>query len=312
MPNTGQMRGDAGVNSAARQGGRGSGMRPGGERYRQQPGSRQFNSEDLIKFRDIRELLYKENLIDDNYLKARDDIIKYFELRMRDSIAGCLNILYGNEWISKKYLPKHVRENGISRALSSKEKFEPDYIKSDNLLTYSDQTHLLDIILVNWTNCFHNIFHGHHAKSDDKKAELKSEWKKIYRKRKDVAHYDKSLGRYVMEIFNNCVRILQWMNKSIEIILSPDIGEIVEKNDLINLYFRDKKTCNEQIITKEEISSIWKKIKDKDELNIKFRHIPPLYREDGRKKLAIYKYLILKKQLIIEYINVNEVTFKLK
>ncbi|MCJ7571664.1 MAG: hypothetical protein MUO82_07285, partial [Candidatus Thermoplasmatota archaeon] len=267
---------------------------------------------DLIAFKDIRKLLFRDFEIEISIEKARNDLIKYFEIRMRDLIAQCLNIQYGENWIyNRQILSKTIWSDGIQKTISSRTKNEPDFKPSENLLTYTNQTHLKDLILDNWNNCFYSIFYGIPDKNDPKKKEIELQWYKIYQKRKDVAHYDNSAGQYVIEIFILCVRMIQWLNRSVELFLTDKKAEFKKSDDFVDVYFKDPKFCTPEKLTWAEITQFWNSLKNENEKLIRFSKLPSLYKKSGRKQLAIYRFLLQQNNLSISKINVNEIKFKI-
>lgn len=265
--------------------------------------------EDMVVFREVRALLHQDSVSDITIESARDKTIKHFEKRMRTLIAGCLNIQFGQDWYKEK-IPDYANSD-IRRALNRRTGNEPDYHQEENILVYTDQTHLRDIILQNWTQLFNFIFHGTPDKNDEKKKELEVNWNLIYRKRQDFAHIDKSGGRYVSKTFDNVVLIIQWLNKSIEFFLMNDQSFFEKKEGYIDLYFHNKKYCNPQLLTKEDVSKIWLPLQKESEKTLSFKSLPAIYKESARKELAVYRLLLNKGCLSIKEINVNNVTFKI-
>jgi hypothetical protein len=66
-------------------------------------------------------------------------------------------------------------KRSIDSVLSKRKKNEPDFKQAENLLTYTDQTHLRELIRynTNWKHCFSSIFKGDTDKTDLKKKKLR-------------------------------------------------------------------------------------------------------------------------------------------
>ncbi len=133
----------------------------------------------------------------------------------------------------------------------------------------------------------------------------------IYRKRKEFAHIDQSKGRYVSKAFDNAVLIIQWLNKAIKFFLTNNKSTMDKKEGYYDLFFNDPEISNPQPITKNDVEKIWDPIKDKLETTINFKDFPVLFKENGRKVLAAYRFLINNKYLLIKNINANNVTFEI-
>jgi len=268
-----------------------------------------LSTEDLLVFKEARSLLYQDNITEKNIEDARDKIIKHFEIRMRNLISSCLNIQFGSSWFKDKS-PDYVKE-GVERALGRRKKYEPDFHQSDNILTYTDQAHLRDLITQNWTQCFCFIFGGKPNKEDDKKQEFVVDWNIIYRKRQDFAHIDSSGGRYVSKAFDNAVLITQWLNRCFEYFLTNNQSVIEKKEGYLDAYFVNPEISKAQPIHLNDALEVFNKIKDKKEMTIRFKDLPPLYTENGRKIFAVYRLLINKECLKVININANNVSFEI-